>query len=72
MHWTDPTATDLEAIEIYAGLESDYPSQPDFIAAIERDEIQAHAKVDVGVEEYYLANLEESTSIVTGKHHFIF
>lgn len=61
MFWTDPQATDLEAIEIYAGLAADYADNAAFLAAIEADQVTPHAEVTPGVGEYYLANLSEDT-----------
>lgn len=60
MFWTDPTATDLEAVEIYAGKVTDFPTIDAFVAAIEADTVPAHESVAPGVGEYYLANLEET------------
>ena len=60
MFWTDPAATDLEAIEIYAQV-GDAATNDAFLAAIEADQVAAHTEVAPGVEEYFLANLTEDT-----------
>lgn len=60
MFWTDPSATDLESIEVYAEL-GDASANNAFLAAIEAGNVAPHAVVPAGVQEYYLASLAEDT-----------
>ena len=60
MKWTDPTATDLVSVEIYAE-KGDASTNADFLARIEADKVTPHAVVAKGVQSYFLANLDEAT-----------